>query len=53
MQHKTITSETEYNTALKRLDEVFDSEIGTKESDEANILAELIHNYELIHYPIN
>lgn len=50
---KTIKSEKDYQEALQRLDELFDAKIGTPESDEADILAKLIENYENQHYPID
>lgn len=52
MKIKPIKTETDYQTALNRLDKIFDAKIGTKESDEADILGLLIDNYENIHYPI-
>ncbi len=50
---KLIKTETDYNEALKRLDEIFDAEIGTEESDEADILAILVDQYEKIHHAID
>lgn len=52
MNIKPIKSEQNYQEALERLDELFDAKIGTPESDEADILALLIDNYENQHYPI-
>jgi HTH-type transcriptional regulator/antitoxin HigA len=52
MDIKPIKSENDYQEALKRLDEIFDAKIGTKESDEADILALLIDDYEKKHYVI-
>lgn len=52
MNIKPIKSEKDYQEALKRLDELFDAKIGTPESDEADIWALLIDNYENQHYPI-
>lgn len=51
--HYLLASEEEYKLALKRLDEIFDSLIGTPESDEANELALLIDEFEQAHYPID
>ena len=53
MNIKPIKTETDYKTALKRLEEVFDAEIGTPESDEADILGLIIDDYENKYYPIN
>jgi HTH-type transcriptional regulator/antitoxin HigA len=52
MNIKPIKTKTDYNIALKRLEEVFDAEIGTSESDEADILGLLVDDYENKHYPI-
>jgi HTH-type transcriptional regulator/antitoxin HigA len=52
MNIKPIKTETDYRKALERLDEIFDSKIGTIESDEADILALLIDEYEKKKYPI-
>ena len=52
MNIKPIKTETDYKTALKRLEEVFDAEIGTQESDEADILGLLVDDYENKYYPI-
>ena len=50
---KPIKTETDYKIALKRLEEVFDAEIGTSESDEADILGLIVDDYENKHYPIS
>lgn len=52
MNIKPIKSEKDYKEALQKLDELFDAKIGTLESDEADILALLIDNYEKEYYPI-
>ncbi len=52
MKIKPIKTEADYQAALNRLDVIFDAKIGTKESDEADILGLLIDDYENIHYPI-
>jgi len=52
MNIKLIKSETDYEIALKRLEEIFDAKIGTPESDEADILGLLIDEYEKKYYPI-
>ncbi|MGE4290356.1 MAG: type II toxin-antitoxin system HigA family antitoxin [Salinivirgaceae bacterium] len=52
MNIKPIKSEKDYQEALQRLDELFDAKIDTPESDEADILALLIDNYENQYYPI-
>ena len=52
MERQLIKTEAEYNFALKRLEVIFSAEIGTPESDEANVLALLIDEYEQKFYPI-
>ena len=52
MNIKPIKSEFDYKTALKRLEEIFDSPVGTIESDEADILGLMIDAFEKKHYPI-
>jgi len=47
-----IKSGSDYQKALKRLEVIFDAEIGTPESDEADVLGLLIDEYEKKHYPI-
>ena len=46
MTLKLIKTDSEYQEALKRLEEIFDAKIGTPESDEADILGLLIDEYE-------
>ena len=52
MNIKPIKTESDYRLALKRLKDVFDTPIGTLESDEADILGLMIDEYEKKHYPI-
>ncbi len=52
MNIKLIKTESDYQAALKRLETIFDAEIGTQESDEADILGLIIDDYEKKHYPI-
>jgi HTH-type transcriptional regulator / antitoxin HigA len=52
MEIKPIKTETDYTQALKRLETIFSSEIGTAESDEADVLGLLIDEYEKKHFPI-
>jgi HTH-type transcriptional regulator/antitoxin HigA len=53
MKYTLIKSEEEYRKSLERLEQLFDAPEGTPESDEANILALLIDDYENKHYPID
>lgn len=43
---KPIRNEEDYDRALQRLNEVFDAKIGTPESEEADVLALLVDEYE-------
>jgi HTH-type transcriptional regulator/antitoxin HigA len=52
MNIKPIKTENDYRTALKRLEVIFDAEIGTQDSDEADVLGLMIDDYEKKHYPI-
>jgi HTH-type transcriptional regulator/antitoxin HigA len=52
MEIKPIKTESDYIRALKRLEIIFNAEIGTAESDEADILGLLIDEYEKKQYPI-
>jgi HTH-type transcriptional regulator/antitoxin HigA len=42
----------DYENALKRMELLFDAPAGTSESDEADILALVIDDYERKHFPI-
>lgn len=53
MTIKSIKTESDYRSALKRLEEIFDSPIGTEESDEADVLGLLVDEYEKKHYSID
>jgi HTH-type transcriptional regulator / antitoxin HigA len=53
MELKPIKTETDYRASLKRLEEIFDATLGTAESDELEILALMIDDYENKHYPID
>ena len=52
MNIQLIKSEEDYQNALVRLDVIFDTKKGSKESDEADVLALLIDEYESQYYPI-
>ena len=53
MNIKVIKNEGDYQTALKRLEVIFDAPIDSPEGDEAEILSILIEKYEDEHYPID
>lgn len=52
MNINPIKTEADYDEALKRFYEVFDAPIGTEDSDEADILALMVEEYEKKYYPI-
>lgn len=52
MEIKVIKTEEDYNSALKRLEEIFDAPVNSPEGDEAELLTVLIEKYEEEHYPI-
>ena len=52
MNIKPIKTEKDYQEALRRLEEIFDAPIDSQESDEADVLAMLVDEYEKQHYPI-
>ena len=52
MQAKLIKTEDDYNSALARIDELFDSKPGSKDFDEAELLMTLVEIYESQHYKI-
>ncbi len=52
MDIKLIKTEENYQIALEQLYKIFDAAEGTPDSDQADILALLIDEYENIHYPI-
>ena len=52
MNIEPIKTEDDYQTALKRLEIIFDAPVGTEESDEADILGLMIDDYEKKHYPV-
>jgi HTH-type transcriptional regulator / antitoxin HigA len=53
MDIKPIKTEDDYRKALKRLEEIFDASIGTKEGDEADIFGQMVDEYEKKHYPMD
>jgi HTH-type transcriptional regulator/antitoxin HigA len=52
MELEIIRSKKDYATALQRFEQVFQAKMGTPESDEADVLALLIKNYEAAQFPI-
>jgi len=52
MNIQPIKTESDLKKALKRLEVIFDAQAGTAESDEADVLALLVDEYEKKHYQI-
>lgn len=52
MNIEPLKTNKDYEKALKRMELLFDAPEGTVESDEANILALVIDDYEKKHFPI-
>ena len=52
MNIKPIKTDSDYKEALKRMEQIFDAKMGSKESDEADILGLLIDEYENKIFPI-
>lgn len=52
MKIKLIKTEEDYLQSLKEFEKIFDSETGTKEGEEAELLSFLIEKYEDEKYPI-
>ena len=52
MKITPIHKEKDYQNALERLEEIFDSKKGTEQGDELEILSILIDNYENENFPI-
>ena len=52
MQLKLIRTKKDYNISLERFEKIFQAKKGSKESEEADVLALLIKEYEDKHYVI-
>ena len=52
MNIKPIKNIEDYNSAINRLEDIFDAPINSIEGDEAEILSLLIENFENTHFPI-
>jgi HTH-type transcriptional regulator/antitoxin HigA len=53
MQIKVIKTEKQYQEALDRMEEIFDSKKNSNHADELELLAFLIEKYENEHYAID
>lgn len=52
MDIKPVRTETDYDAALARIEEIWNSAPGTPESDELDVLSVLVEDYEKKHHPI-
>ena len=52
MTIKPIKTKKDYQAALSRLENIFDSRSGTAQGDELEVLSILIDKYEMEHYPV-
>lgn len=52
MTWTVLKTESDYESALERLEAIFDAETGTPEGDEAELLTLLIEKYEEVHFPM-
>ena len=50
MQLRKLKTKKDYNEAMKRFNDIFQAKSGTKESDEADVLAMLIKDYDDVHF---
>lgn len=53
MDVKPIRTEEDYDAALARIEEIWNAEPGTPESDELDVLSILVEDYEEKHHPID
>jgi len=53
MKIKPIKTEADYERALRRVEQLWDSPEGSRGADELDVLATLIEAYEKEHYPID
>ncbi|AFM27349.1 transcriptional regulator [Desulfomonile tiedjei] len=52
MNIKPIRTDEDYDTACRRIDEIFHAEPGTPEDDELEILLTLVDKYEEAHFKV-
>ena len=52
MEIKPIRNQQDYEAALQRIESLWDSEDGSPELDELDVLATLVEAYERVHYPL-
>ena len=52
MDIRPIKTEQDYNSSIKRIEELWSSKKDTPEGDELDLLVTLVESYEMKHYPI-
>ena len=52
MDIRPIKTELDYNSAIKRIEELWGSKKDTPNGDEMDLLVTLVESYEMKHYPI-
>jgi HTH-type transcriptional regulator/antitoxin HigA len=52
MDIRPIKNEQDYNSAINRIEELWDAKRDTPEGDELDILVTLVESYEMKHCPI-
>ncbi len=53
MNIKPLKTETDYEEALSRINELMDATLDSKDGDELDVLSVLVENYEAVHHPID
>ena len=53
MNIKPVKTKTDYATALKEIQKLWNAEPNSAEGDRLDVLVTLVHAYESIHYPID
>jgi HTH-type transcriptional regulator / antitoxin HigA len=53
MKVKPIRSESDYQAALRRIEELWGSPIGSSQGDELEVLVTLVEAFEREHYPVD
>ena len=52
MNIRIVKTEQDYNSAIKRIEELWGAKKDTAEGDELDLLITLVESYEMKHYPI-
>ena len=52
MEIRPIKTEQDYNSAIKRIEELWGSKKDTLKGDEMDLIVTLVESYEMKHYPI-